>query len=178
MSAERTVLDWQSENHHQLYKLNSYINSWLLRCSGDCIPSLLHAFAHNSQFLFFAFGGQQVSTAVFDTETNRITNLDLLLPATLTWRLDVKAVHPIGARAFQHEDSGRRFYSVGSMFVSKDGSASSTSRLLTRPHRDDSSLYRIVFATHKNYGWEGYETKKQQVQSQVRETNCPIPLHP
>jgi hypothetical protein len=64
------------------------------------------------------------------------------------------------------------------MYVSKDGSASSTRRLLTRPQRDDSSLYRVFFATGQKYGWEGYETKKQQVHSQVRETNCRIPLYP
>jgi hypothetical protein len=38
----------------------------LLRCSGDCVPILLHGFAHNSQFFFFAFGGQDVGT-VFST---------------------------------------------------------------------------------------------------------------
>ncbi len=123
-----------------------------------------------------------MGTVFFYTETNRITNLDFLLPATFTCRVNVKAVHPMGA--FQHEDSGRRFYSVGSMHVSNDGvssnhgSACSTCRLLARPQRGDSSLYRIIFATRKNYGWEGYENKKQQVHSQVREPNCCIPLHP
>ncbi len=123
-----------------------------------------------------------MGTVFFYTETNRITNLDFLLPATFTCRVNVKAVHPMGA--FQHEDSGRRFYSVGSMYVSNDGassghgSACSTCRLLARPQRGDSSLYRVIFATGKTYGWEGYENKKQQVPSQVRETNCRIPLHP
>ena len=44
--------------------------------------------------------------------------------------------------------------------ASTNGIAASTGRLLTRPQRGDSSFYRIVFATGKNYGWEGYETKK------------------
>ena len=118
-----------------------------------------------------------MGTVFFYTETNRITYLDLLLPATFTWRVNMKAVHPMGT--FQHEDSGRRFYSIGSMYVSNDGSVSSTRRLrlLTRPQRDDSSLYRVIFATGKNYGWESYETKKQQVHSQARATNCRIPFH-
>src|ERR1700732_1861429 len=59
---------------------------WLLRCSRDCIPSRLHAFAHNSQFLFLAFGSQQGSMVFFYTETNRITNLDLLFPGTFACR--------------------------------------------------------------------------------------------
>jgi hypothetical protein len=64
------------------------------------------------------------------------------------------------------------------MYVTNDGSASSTRRLLTRPQRDDSSLHRVFFAPGKNYGWESYETKKQQVHSQAPETNCRIPFHP
>jgi hypothetical protein len=47
------------------------------------------------------------------------------------------------------------------MCVSKDGSASSTRGFLTRSKRDDSSLHRLFLATGKNYGWEGYENKKQ-----------------
>lgn len=117
-----------------------------------------------------------MDTVFFYTETNRITYFDLLLPATFTWRVNVKTIHPM--RAHQHEDSSRRSYSVGSMHVSNNGSASSTCHLLTRPRRRDSSLYRVVVASGKNYGWEGYKTKKQQVHSQVSETDCGIPFHP